>query len=202
MIETLLPENSSPALATVVKIAMRSTERVQRLINSLLDIRRLEAGQPILTRKRVEVARLMEDARDIIQQIADTKHQQVLVEMDGSYPDLTVDGDMIRRVLVNLMENASKFTPMNGTIASGARAEDGSILFWVRDTGRGMTPEVQEKIFDKFISLQADNMPRGLGLGLAFCRLAVLAHAGSIWVESQLGEGSTFYFRLPAGAEA
>lgn len=202
MIETMLAEGSSPALNTVVKIAMRSTERVQRLTNSLLDIRRLEAGQPILTRRAIEVVRLMEDARDFIQQVADTKQQHVILELVGSYPDILVDGDMIRRVLVNLLENACKFTPVGGTISTGARAQGSEVLFWVHDTGKGMPPEVLEKIFDKFISLQSENMPRGLGLGLAFCRLAIQAHSGSIWAESQEGEGSTFFFKLPAAPGA
>lgn len=214
MLETLLPKDGNPALSQVVNIALRSTERVQRLINSLLDIRRLEAGQPIARRRQVEVRKLFDEVLAFMQPALKNKSQQMVLELEGraqpdsaeDFPPVWVDGDMIRRVLVNLLENAGKFTSEGGTLYAGARLRDGEILFWVRDTGAGIAPEIQEKIFDKFVSVQMGNtghlpsMPKGLGLGLAFCRLAVQAHGGTIWVESQLGVGSTFYFTLPAGA--
>jgi two-component system, NtrC family, sensor histidine kinase KinB len=197
MLEVLLPEDGNPALTSVLRIAMRSTERVQRLINTLLDIRRLEAGQPITSRRWVDLRKLFEEVYEHIQPVIDTKRQQIELELEPTYPALWLDADMMRRVLANLLENASKFTPLQGQLFAGARLEGDSVLCWVRDTGAGIPSEAYDKIFDKFTSLQSDNMPRGLGLGLAFCRLAVIAHGGKIWVESEIGKGSTFYFTLP-----
>ncbi len=211
MMESLLPAGSNPALNQVVNIALRSTERVQRLINSLLDIRRLEAGQPITTRRWIEVSKLFEDVLGFVQSMVANKHQHLVLELDSGradskdFPPVWVDGDMIRRVLVNLLENAGKFTAEGGSLYAGARLRKKEILFWVRDTGAGISPEIQEKIFDKFVSVQSGNtgrlpsMPKGLGLGLAFCRLAVQAHGGKIWVESEPEKGSTFFFTLPLG---
>ncbi len=203
MMESLLPAEGNPALKQVVTIAMRSTERVQRLINSLLDIRRLEAGQPITAKRWIEVRKLFDDVISFVQPGVESKRQNLVLELEGSYPPVWVDGDMIRRVLVNLLENAGKFTAEGGNLYTGARQREHDILFWVRDTGAGISPEMQDKIFDKFVSVQTGNtgqlpsMPKGLGLGLAFCRLAVQAHGGMIWVESTPEVGSTFYFTLP-----
>jgi PAS domain S-box-containing protein len=207
MMEGMLPPDGSSALKQVVNIALRSTERVQRLINSLLDIRRLEAGQPITNRRWVEVRKLFEDVLGFVQPAVVNKRQHLILEIEGSFPPVWVDGDMIRRVLVNLLENGGKFTAEDGSLYTGARLRDEDILFWVRDTGAGISPEIQEKIFDKFISVQSGNtgrlasMPKGLGLGLAFCRLAVQAHGGKIWVVSTPEVGSTFFFTLPIGSE-
>jgi len=112
-----------------------------------------------------------------------------------------LDADMIRRVLINLVENGSKFTPQGGVMAIGAQLEGTFVRMWVRDSGMGIPVDVQEKIFDKYTTLQSgvahSAIPRGLGLGLAFCRMAVQAHGGRIWVESREGQGSTFSFTLP-----
>jgi signal transduction histidine kinase len=108
-----------------------------------------------------------------------------------------VDGDMIRRVLINLTENAIKFTSPEGKIDIGAKQEGSFVRIWVDDEGPGIPPEERERIFDKFTRLRAKDGPRGLGLGLAYCRLAVIGHGGRIWVEGEPGSGSSFNFTLP-----
>ncbi len=110
---------------------------------------------------------------------------------------------MIRRVIINLLENASKFTPAESEIFIGARKEKDWVRIWVKDTGPGISPEAQKGIFDKFTRGREDQresrkLPKGLGLGLAFCKLAVLAHGGNIGVESEPGKGSCFFFTVPA----
>ena len=107
---------------------------------------------------------------------------------------------MIRRVLVNLLENAVKFTPARGVVRVGALRQDDFVEVAVSDSGPGIQHEDRERIFDKYTRLDLRGGPRGLGLGLAFCRLAVDAHGGDIWVESQPGQGSSFKFRLPLSA--
>ena len=189
----------------ILSIAIRSSERMQRLINSLLDINRLEAGQPIANRRAVEVGPLVREALDTIQPITLTKRQQVLSEIAPDLPKIWVDEDMIRRVLINLLENATKFTPVEGTITAQAelvRNDNGEwVRFWVHDTGPGIPDTARDSIFDKFTRLHVDNFPKGLGLGLAFCKLAVNAHSGVIGVESQTGSGSRFYFTVPVAQE-
>jgi signal transduction histidine kinase len=104
---------------------------------------------------------------------------------------------MARRVLINLMENASKFSPAGGRIEVGAREEGSVIHMWVKDNGPGIPVAEQDHIFNKFTRLHGTNRPGGLGIGLAFCRLAVLGHGGRIWVESEPGKGAAFHFTFP-----
>jgi PAS domain S-box-containing protein len=198
MLSALMDINKDPAIQSVYGIAQRSIERMQRLINSLLDINRLEAGQPITNRTTTNAADLIKDAIEAVQPITESKHQTVEVHLPALFPQVWVDADMIRRVLINLLENAAKFTPVDGKLSLDGDVSDDWVRLWVQDSGPGIPPEAQEHIFDKFIRLQADRFPKGVGLGLAFCRLAVQAHGGKIWVESRPGSGSSFIFTLPA----
>jgi len=109
-------------------------------------------------------------------------------------------------VLTNLVDNALKFTPARGKVtvmAERAPGEEGFIRCAVRDTGPGIPPEYRERIFDRFVQVQdaRTGRRRGTGLGLTFCRLVVEAHGGRIWVESEEGQGSTFYFTLPVSEQ-
>jgi signal transduction histidine kinase len=180
-------------------IATRSTSRMQRLISSLLDINRLEAGQPITNQKLVDVTGLIEEGVDSIQPTLEGKQQQFILSLPEDIPLIRMDEDMIRRVLINLMDNATKFTPMKGEVRLQVEVLGQFVRFCVEDTGPGIPSDAAEAIFEKFRRLNADRGPKGLGLGLAFCRLAVQAHGGRIWVESEEGNGSRFYFTLPAG---
>jgi PAS domain S-box-containing protein len=204
MLRVLTPENDNNVIQQVLAIAIRSSERMQRLINSLLDINRLEAGQAITTRKSTPVLPLVNEAVEAVQPITSTKHQNVVIEVEDDLPEIWVDEDMIRRVLINLVENATKFTFVDGTIVVGVSRVDGWVRFWVRDSGPGIPVEAQEIIFNKFSRIHlerqttSDRVPKGLGLGLAFCKLAVEAHGGKIDVESEVGSGSCFSFTVPA----
>lgn len=197
ILSSLLPIEENDSLKSVFQIAARSTERMQRLINSLLDINRLEAGQPIANRSAVIVANLVEDALDAVRPMVENKRLTVTRELAGDLPPVFVDADMIRRVITNLLDNASKFTPMNGQVRVTARQDGEWIEVGVSDSGPGIPPQARESIFNKFSRLQGERMPKGLGLGLAFCRLAVQSHGGKIWVEDEPGHGSRFLFTLP-----
>ncbi len=202
MLSSLIPMDESPSLKSIFSIANRSTERLQRLINSLLDINRLESGQPITNRSQVDIHELVRELLDAVGPVVEGKQQKVEIKLPEAFPMLWVDSDMIRRVLINLVENATKFTPINGQIIIGGEDQGDWLLLWVQDSGPGIPLEAQEHIFNKFIRLQTERYPRGVGLGLAFCRLAVQAHGGNIWVESQEGAGSRFLFTLPAARDA
>jgi two-component system, NtrC family, sensor histidine kinase KinB len=122
----------------------------------------------------------------------------VVNKASAPLPRIWVDKDMIHRVLINLLENAIKFTPLEGRIEIGAQTTtDGYVKFFVYDNGPGIPPEEAERIFDKFTRLRGKDKPGGLGIGLAFCRLAVLGHGGKIWVESEEEKGATFFITLP-----
>jgi signal transduction histidine kinase len=109
-----------------------------------------------------------------------------------------VDADMVRRVLINLLENAVKFSPEKTAIQVAVQRQNGFVLTQVKDNGPGIPPAQQERIFEKFARLNMKDGPKGLGLGLAYCRLAIAAHGGQIWIESEPGQGSTFNFTLPS----
>lgn len=198
MLEGFLPVEETTTLRTIFGIASRSTERMQRLISSLLDINRLEAGQPITNRKAIEVNGLVFGALDAIQPTLEGKQQVVETKLPPPGTLISADEDMIRRVLINLLDNATKFSPMKGKIGVTVESLESEVRFCVRDSGLGIPADAIEIVFEKYRRLAPDGTPKGFGLGLAFCRLAVQAHGGRIWVESEPGNGSRFYFTLPA----
>ena len=189
------PENET--LQSVTSIARRSTDRIQRLVSSLLDINRLEAGQPIVSQQAVKPHVLAEEALDAVQPMVENRHQSLKAYLSEDLPLVWVDVDMIRRVLINLMENASKFTAPEGKIELGGKLEGDWVHLWVQDNGSGIPFSEQEHIFEKFARLKGQESTSGLGVGLAFCRLAINGHGGRIWVESEVGKGSRFTLTLP-----
>jgi two-component system, NtrC family, sensor histidine kinase KinB len=198
MLEAMVPADSAPSLGTLFTITSRSIDRMQRLINSLLDINRLEAGQPITSQTAVDIHVLGREAVEAILPMTDSKQQEVRVDLPDDLPLVWVDADITRRVFINLLENATKFTPMQGKLTVGGKKDGDCVRFWVEDTGPGIPADARDIIFDKFTRLQGERHPKGLGLGLSFCRLAVQAQGGNIWVEGDVGQGSRFVFTLPA----
>ncbi len=197
LLNALVKVESDDQIQAVMRIAEHSVGRIQRLLSSLLDLNRLEAGQPIVSQQAADARDIIQDAVAAIQPQAGGRQQRIKILLDDSLRKLWVDPDMILRVLTNLLENAIKFSPAGSTIRLGAREENGMALFWVQDEGPGIPAEEREHVFDKFKRLRSEKGPKGLGIGLAFCRLAVNGHGGKIWVESQPGQGSTFFFSLP-----
>jgi PAS domain S-box-containing protein len=199
VLDSMLPTEGEAAFRSLLNIAVRSTERIQRLTNSLLDINRLEAGQAVGNRQSVSPSALASEAAEAILPIAQNKSQELTQNVSPDLPLVLVDADMIKRVLINLLENAVKYTPQGSKVSIGGQGKGAWVLMWVQDSGPGIPPADRERIFDKYTRLHAKEGPRGLGLGLAFCRLAVEGHGGRIWVESNPGEGSRFCFTLPVG---
>lgn len=197
VLASMIPLEGEIAFKSLLNIAIRSTERIQRLTNSLLDINRLEAGQPVGDRQPADPLQLVRDASDAVSPVAQSKNIELEVSVPEDSPTMLVDPDMIRRVLVNLLENAIKFSPPGSKISVGACQQDDMIRMWVDDNGPGIPAIEQEQIFEKFTRLSQSEGTRGLGLGLAFCRLAVLGHGGKIWVISEPGSGASFSFTLP-----
>ncbi|NTU54799.1 MAG: HAMP domain-containing histidine kinase, partial [Anaerolineales bacterium] len=197
VIATMVPEEERTTVLSILKIAENSTDRIQRLVSSLLDVSRLESGQPVADQTVVDAFALVRKTlQDVVPSIRG-RRQTLVEDLPGELPSIWVDEDMARRVLINLVENSSKYSPSDGTIEVGARAEDSWVHFWVKDQGAGISPSEQDHIFDKFTRIRGKGQVGGLGIGLAFCRLAVQGHGGRIWVESDTGKGSTFHFTFP-----
>lgn len=198
----MVPEKDRETVLSILKIAESSTERIQRLVSSLLDVNRLESGQPVVDQKVVDAMALIERAVYDMEPVVTGRRQTLGEDVPDDLPSIWVDEDMARRVLINLMENSSKFTPTGGALEIGARHEDGWVHMWVKDDGPGISEIDQERIFDKFTRLRGGaNKSSGLGIGLAFCRLAVQGHGGRIWLESNASSGATFHFTFPVATE-
>lgn len=195
----MLDDHENKAVNRLLELGMRSSRQLQRMIDSLLDIQRLEEGKNILNRKPALVTSIVAEAVDVIKPIANETGQTVQVDIAPNLPVVSADTDMIMRVAVNLLENATKYSPSDGDITISARLDVNGrdILFVVADSGPGIPEDMKTSIFDKFSRVSYKNAPRGVGLGLAFCKLAVSAHGGRIWVESEPGNGSKFCFSLP-----
>ena len=193
----MLPLDGDPAFRSLLDIALRSTERIQRLTNSLLDMSRLESGQPVVNVFATSPFLLASDAVDAVSPVADTKDQSISLTLPQESSPVLVDGDMIRRVLINLLENAVKYSPPGGEITLGADFDPGLAKIWVQDSGPGIPGAEKENIFDKFARLNPKGSQKGFGLGLAYCRLAIEGHGGRIWVESEPDQGARFCFTLP-----
>jgi len=184
---------------SMLNVAVHSTNRIQRLVDSLLDINRLESGQTILTSALAKPGEIIKNAVIDVTLTAQARHLTILTEIQNGLPQIRVDENMIQRVLINLLENAIKYSKANANIEIGARKDSGSVLFWVQDHGNGIPASEHKRIFEKFARVKTlDRNPAGFGIGLAFCRIAVQAHNGKIWVESEEGKGSRFIITLPA----
>lgn len=202
VLESFLPIDNEPLVQSVFGIAQRSVDRILRLTNSLLDINRLEAGQPVGSRSPVRPAALLTEALEAVKLALESRKLKLETVFTADLPPVLADPEMIRRVLINLLENAIKFSPAEGKIELGARRRHQQVWFWVKDQGPGIPLSDRERVFEKFTQLGDAQGPRGLGIGLAFCKLAVEGHGGKIWVESEPDTGSCFCFTLPVANEA
>ncbi|MGJ3239342.1 MAG: ATP-binding protein [Anaerolineae bacterium] len=192
----LLRGHNNPAVLKILQLGLRSTQQVSRLVEALLDIQRLESGSTILNKQPSEVHVFLTDAFQLVQPIAD--QADITLELDiQKVPIVDVDSDMITRVVINLMENAIKYTPTGSHITIYSQQDDDFARITVSDTGPGIPENMLDSIFNKFSRVKYQDAPKGVGLGLAFCRLAVEAHGGRIWVESDGQNGSDFIFTLP-----
>jgi len=197
VVSDMLPETERETVLSILKIAENSTDRIQRLVSSLLDVSRLESGQPVADQAVVETLPLIKGVLQDVEPASRGRKQTIVEKFANDLPSIWVDEDMARRVLINLVENSCKYSPSGGTIEVGAQAEENWMHFWIKDQGSGIPVSEKDHIFDKFTRLPGQSKAGGLGIGLAFCRLAVQGHGGRIWVESEGDKGSTFHFTFP-----
>jgi signal transduction histidine kinase len=192
MLDIPLPDAQRAKQLHTIK---RAGERMNRLIQDLLDVAKVEAGRLGITPKPVSVAALLSEAEEMLRPLATERALTLEVIASDGLPTITVDVGRVLQLLSNLVGNAIKFTPAGGRITIRAEATDASVQFSVADTGKGIPAEQLESVFGRL--WQGDpNDRRGIGLGLAISKGIVEAHSGRIWLESELGTGTTFHFTL------
>ncbi len=198
VIQASLPGAKDQEIQDLFDIANRSTVRIQRLTKSLLDINKLESGQAITNLEEIKPDDLINYAKQALITQADAKKQDISQNIPPDIPPIHADRDMLERVLINIFQNAIKYTPTKGLIELGVEPDGENIRFWVQDSGPGVDSEYIDRIFDKYTRIHPDERIKGLGLGLAFCRLAIEGHGGRIWVENLPEGGAKFSFTIPA----
>jgi signal transduction histidine kinase len=196
MIETTAPDSPVRRQAQTVR---RAAERMNRLIQDLLDIRRIDSRRMAIEPREEAVDSLLDEAMEMLRPLASAASLSIECEVPPGLPRVLADPARILQVLSNLGGNAIKFTPAGGHLRIEAAPADREVRFAVIDTGPGIAPEQVPHIFGRFWQAnRADR--RGIGLGLAIAKGIVEAHRGRIWVESLPGQGSTFIFTLPTAA--
>jgi NtrC-family two-component system sensor histidine kinase KinB len=197
MLNRLIGDQGSEQAVQLINLASRSTQRLLNMVDSLLDIGRLEAGQELTDLRPISIKALIESAVDRLALYAQRKRIRLNLGWPDALPAVLADGEMMERVMINLIDNALKFSPAGGKVNVSVEAGTDSLCVRVRDSGPGIPLEHQGRIFDKFARVRGPEGLGGVGLGLAFCRLAIEAHGGHIWVESSGKQGSTLSFTLP-----
>jgi GAF domain-containing protein len=178
---------------------LSSGRHLLSLINEILDLSKVEAGRMELEVATFDLPLAIDNARTFVRERAAKHGINLDVTVDQRLGDFVGDERKIKQILLNLLSNAVKFTPEGGRIGINARQADGSVEISVSDTGIGISPEDQAKIFEEFRQVGGDyaHKREGTGLGLTLAKKFVELHGGRIWVESELGKGSKFIFTLP-----
>jgi signal transduction histidine kinase/CheY-like chemotaxis protein len=184
-------------------VVVSEGERLTKLIDDVLDLAKIEAGKFTWNMASVSVKEVVERAVAATSSLIEARGLKIETSIDESLPDINGDHDRLIQVVINLISNAVKFTPA-GTITCSAHGRDGEIVVSVKDSGIGIAPADQPKVFEKFkqVGDTLTDKPKGTGLGLPICKEIVEHHGGRIWVESAIGEGSAFSFSLPVAEGA
>jgi signal transduction histidine kinase len=182
---------------------LASGRHLLSLINDILDLSKVEAGRLELELDRFHLPTALDNALTLVRERASRRGIALDVAVDAGLGDVVGDERKIRQILLNLLSNAVKFTPEGGRVGVTATAADGVITISVSDTGIGIAPEDQEAIFEEFRQVGRDDTRKqeGTGLGLTLAKKFVELHGGQVWVQSQVGQGSTFTFTLPVRPE-
>ncbi len=182
-----------------LNVVLRNIERLDHLIQDILDISRLESGTMKFIPENTDISKMMEEIAETMKSSAETKQIKIKTEIKTEIPKLFIDQDRVKQVIINFINNAIKFSEPETSITIKASKKNENILFEIEDQGRGIPKDKLDRVFDTFYQVDSgmDRKFGGAGLGLAISRGIVLSHGGEIWVESKEGEGSTFKFTLP-----
>ncbi|MCA1992091.1 MAG: response regulator [Coleofasciculus sp. S288] len=201
LVATGIYDNKPEKAKRMLEIARTSSDRLVRLVNDILDLERLDSGKVTLVKEVCDAAALMQRSVEAVQTLADSAAITICVTPVSA--QVWAAPDSIIQTLTNLLSNAIKFSPSNSTITLSTQLQSDCVLFQVKDQGRGIPTDKLETIFGRFqqVDVSDSRHKGGTGLGLAICQSIIQQHDGRIWVESTLGEGSTFYFTLPVSSE-
>lgn len=192
------PQEVDVSLHSYLHLAQIGCRRAIELVTAILEVSQLEGGQMPLNRQPLDAAGLVSDVCQEMGLLAAEGQLTLVVELPETLPAIQGDATLLRRVLENLVGNAVKFTPPGGTVTTSARLEGPGLHLVVADTGPGLAPEMEGRVFQKFCAGPEEE--RGSGLGLAFCKLVVEAHGGQIWIESSPGQGTQAHVTIPLHA--
>ncbi|TGC08443.1 PAS domain S-box protein [Methanolobus halotolerans] len=194
---TLGPVNEQQKKA--VDTVVRNSERLRKLVDSLLYLSRAQAGKLSYSFDEIMISEIINDSIQDLALQAEKKDITIKMDISEDLPSIRGDRDKLTDVLINLIDNAIKFTPKGGKIGVGAYVDDSSIHVSVSDSGIGIPEDKISSLFKRFYQVDSSVRRRygGTGLGLYICKKIVEDHGGNIWAESIEGEGSTFHFRLP-----
>ncbi len=197
MILDYFPKLSSDEKKDYLKSIDNSTDRLAKLVDNLLDTSRMEAGLLKLQKAPVSISRLIQEVAAEARFRANQHH--IAIILDKRLPQVNIDAKRVRQVLDNLIDNAVKYSPQGTEVLISARRDRRQLVISVTDKGPGIPADELTNIFDRMyrIEQRLTSGVEGIGLGLSICRRLVEAHGGRIWVQSEMGKGSTFYFTLP-----
>lgn len=194
LLDTAIPEE---ARSKQIEVILRSTRRMNRLIQDLLDVARIEADRLSLTKEPMDPARLAREAVEFASGLAALKGVSITFAPNATLPPVLADHDRMLQVLANVLDNAIKFAPNDGEVSVSVEpCAAGGVCFTVRDDGPGIATDELPELFRPFWKSRAGSL-EGAGLGLMIAQGIIDGHGGRIWAESELGEGSTFHFTLP-----
>ena len=185
--------------AEFLNVISGQADRLQRLVENLLNLARIEAGVVSVSKQARSLNELLEEALRVVQPAAEAKQIALAGELSQMYLGVLADRDMLLQAAINLLSNAIKYTHAGGRVALRSRMVDDQIRFEVQDTGVGLSEEDCQRVFEKFYRVNKDKgMAAGTGLGLPLAKHIVEdVHGGRLTVESTLGQGSTFIVMLP-----
>jgi two-component system phosphate regulon sensor histidine kinase PhoR len=192
-------EKASPRLRDRISKIEVETGHLTQMVNELLDLSRIESGSAQLLLDDVDIVRVVRSSAERLRLFAERQGLAIEFELAERLPPVRGDEDRIGQVLINLIHNAVKFSPNGGVIRLGASVDDGAVRVWVADPGIGVPDADRTRIFERFYKVDRARVRGrgGTGLGLSIARHVVESHGGKIWVESEEGLGSTFFFTLP-----
>jgi PAS domain S-box-containing protein len=197
-VDSLLSEIQDDRLLSLARNISRGADNLNSRIDELLDLARGEVGTLQLNAEQVDPLPLLREAGETVAPVAASRGQSMVLDLPGSASMVRADVSRVHQILLNLLENAVKFTPKGGKISLRAKERDGFLIVEVQDTGRGMSREEQKRVFEPYHRRVGDRSRfSGLGIGLALCKTLVELHGGQIWMRSRVGKGSTFAFTLP-----
>ncbi len=186
-----------------LQVINSQADRLQRLVDNLLNLARIEAGVVQVNKQSRPLNELLDEAARVVQPAAEAKRIQLVTDLSPLYLGVLADRDMLLQAAINLLSNAVKYTPEGGRVTLRSRSADEEVLFEIEDTGVGLNEEDSRRVFEKFYRVKKDQkMASGTGLGLPLAKHIVEdVHGGRLTVKSQLGAGSTFTVILPKATQ-